>query len=811
MTNLSKLNRKTGGFSLIEVLIAVLVLATGMLALAALQSALIRNSVDAKNRSQAMSIAVDTIERVRQNTGANITDYENLPVGQTAWTAWAPPAGVAGAGANYSADYESRRSVTRYVRESNQAVCGGEDVTPCFRVAGAADAPQEGVAEFKRIDIEVRWTDPQDNVRTVSTSDIVGSVTDDKTSVILDQTGKPSTGVGEPVSRIPMPSEIGIIPIGIGGDEETAASNPKPVTGRERGRTDETQFQVLTYGKENAGTVARLERVIDTRVIGCRCNLQGADGFVSDANVLLTPVQATFWDGIAYTEPEDVANRKEKERGRPVLGASQSVLCQTCCLDHHDRASNAVRLDPWRTEELPEHKHYFDPIEGDGANLYEEAAVGQDYLEVCRMVRVNGLFRVATDMRLDVMNLLETDPNRSDSLPLESQKDAYAQAVKDYIGARFVSGNPSPGLAAFDSVGGISPLAIRKNAYRYLHNRGLYVDHLEEPAEQALADALANCPATSNATDCALRVLPFVSINTTEIGQWRSQYVDTDVLLNKLNVTNFGLAPVICQPNGTCSAEAPAARGVVYAIADGDEDAVVSMRRSNSGVSDSNPIDPQDAADSPYTDQSFADPQGFAISGGCETDSLGGFSVKLLPKKTNQVDGIDASTVKDFYWLNPLADPAACAGERAGTCSPNQQGTFECATTFVLPQDVNVFVRGYNLATPIVVNKNPCTNARQDTTVGYVCHDWDVSSVLVGGQPVNPLPGASDYVDPGKLKLSDAEPGEGVTLRIPQNKMAAGATIQVGFTANGGAHRTTGYNLSCPGGQVVVKLCTDPP
>ena len=46
------------GFSLIEVLIAVLVLATGMLALAALQGSITRNSVDAKIRSQGLAVAV---------------------------------------------------------------------------------------------------------------------------------------------------------------------------------------------------------------------------------------------------------------------------------------------------------------------------------------------------------------------------------------------------------------------------------------------------------------------------------------------------------------------------------------------------------------------------------------------------------------------------------------------------------------------------------------------------------------------------------------------------------------------------------
>jgi len=58
---------RTGGFSLIEVLVAVLVLAIGLLGLAGLQASGLRYSGDAVLRTQAVTLAQDIIERMRAN------------------------------------------------------------------------------------------------------------------------------------------------------------------------------------------------------------------------------------------------------------------------------------------------------------------------------------------------------------------------------------------------------------------------------------------------------------------------------------------------------------------------------------------------------------------------------------------------------------------------------------------------------------------------------------------------------------------------------------------------------------------------
>jgi type IV pilus assembly protein PilV len=70
--------KANAGFTLIEVLIAVVILAGGLLGLAALQSAVIRNNQSAYFRSQATQLAYDIIDRMRSNqAGVTAGNYNN--------------------------------------------------------------------------------------------------------------------------------------------------------------------------------------------------------------------------------------------------------------------------------------------------------------------------------------------------------------------------------------------------------------------------------------------------------------------------------------------------------------------------------------------------------------------------------------------------------------------------------------------------------------------------------------------------------------------------------------------------------------
>jgi type IV pilus assembly protein PilV len=64
--------KKASGFTLIEVLVATLVLAVGLLGLLGLQATSIKNNLSAYNRSQATQLAYDMADRMRANKNESL-------------------------------------------------------------------------------------------------------------------------------------------------------------------------------------------------------------------------------------------------------------------------------------------------------------------------------------------------------------------------------------------------------------------------------------------------------------------------------------------------------------------------------------------------------------------------------------------------------------------------------------------------------------------------------------------------------------------------------------------------------------------
>jgi type IV pilus modification protein PilV len=553
------------GFSLIEVLIAVAVLSFGLLALASLQTSLMRSSAETKAQSAALSLAKDRIEQLR--TFSNMAGYRALTDVAEASAATFSMGGV---------DYSVWQDVTRYAyhRTNNrfQEVADTE----------ALGAEYFNENEFKRVVVRVGWRDATGADRQLVLEDAIGAVSPENTARVASARG--TTGARGPRVLIANPaSEAGVIPIAIGDGSETAATNPRPrIAGNTNQSLQETSYDIYTYSALVDSSDALAQSRVETYILGCLCDTREA----VSTHIAYRP---SYWDGKRYVPPTR-ANYNPlagpADLGRGGRADSQSPLCTECCRDHQDpQGTTGAKFSP----RFSEHKHYkWDLATGrlvaDADGLPIPVTSGE-YNEACRVIRVDGILRVAADLYDDYFNLLKTAGNFNSPLPDGDAIGDYQDFVLEYLEEQFVAGtnyNTPLSQARADAIAEAnnlnSPtLNVREGDRRWFHARGLFMDHLEPEAVSAIASAKSDCdPDDPGALSiCVFKTLPFTSINLTEVAGWKpSLSGDAGFATAVVANSNFALAATQVDP----------VRGLLAAKSAGSTDAIAAIRRSTSAL-----------------------------------------------------------------------------------------------------------------------------------------------------------------------------------------------------------------------------------
>jgi prepilin-type N-terminal cleavage/methylation domain-containing protein len=608
------------GFSLIEVLIAVVILSTGLLALAALQGSLTKASADAKVRSQVAALMqgrMDQLRTVGYPAAASVTDScaTNLGTADFVPQAFCDQNGL------------GAMTVTQTVTTWTRPV-GGFNFVP-----GTPASPED--PQFKRVVLAAAWTDAEgsSNRRLAMQSDISSLGLRDN---IVIPPGDSNLGVQGPIVRQPSPAAPGVIPIGIGGQDATAATNPRPtVLGKNNNQSVVgTTFNVLTYTNEASNTV-RVQRRIENSLIRCECEYGAAgNNFANLPEIYRQPQWPAVWTGERYDifKPTPSAPAPGIPfKSAPIANTTQSPLCTECCRDHHD-ASLVVtqgRFDPLRTDGVGKFKR-----DNQGSLVAVSNTSSDTYINACRVIRVDGFWRTAADTYARHFGLLATETVNlkpaGGAAPQAAATSAYQTFVKDYM-AGYTNPNPPPdplpaptnANVLFDAParGLNNPTSISINRplpkdERYLHARGLYVDRLEKQARDKIAFELNNCTKTP-IVECILPYMPFTTVNVTELAFWeaRKNNAPSNNIISVSSGSSLFFDPL--QPT----------RGrtnVLSSASNGDTaDAFALLTASNAGLAISTTgVDPQDDVD-------LSDAQAFSvIASGGSTGSR--FSARLI-------------------------------------------------------------------------------------------------------------------------------------------------------------------------------------
>lgn len=593
------LHRRIRGFSLIEVMIAVVVLSFGLLALAALQASLFRAGAETKARANGTAIAQQVVENAKTfaflsaPTGYTGNTYQGLT---TAKLNNQTVGGVA---------YSVCRQVRRYRQDATTkkfAALNGVDAATCADTAAVGATFDPGTPEFKEVRVSVAWSGDAGQAKMVELTDSVAAISPaDAIQVVktpFATAGGPQVWIEPPNKNNPQ-----VVPIAIGGDQSAASSNPKP----EQFVQDvsaATLFSVQTFTGSSSGAEVRLNRKLDVAAVSCVCQNGTATSSTSNP-----AYQATQWNGkqLAYMEPQAAP------AGTPIATALVSnsseieAMCTVCCRDHHESASRKPRPDPYRllsSAEASGAEHYGYKKQGSSYQIGDGLfPAGTDtaglYVDSCQLVRVNGQMRMSVDAQQNHLMVTPLNDAKTGYRPtnfnssysgfvLDSVKDGMASLPTAYPtpNARF----PQPTAARLTQYSDIvDPAAIALGAAgdtKKLVAFGLYIDYLNADTKKAYACALAS----NNTGDCAglgnrnpLEVLPLYAVNVANLGSWTSAKSAVGSVVNATYKNNL-----LETDGGTVTAKASNSAEPFPVT--------LQINNSNSGLAGTYPVDPDDGS-----------------------------------------------------------------------------------------------------------------------------------------------------------------------------------------------------------------------
>jgi len=583
---MSVMRQNHSGFSLLEVVIGLFIFSAGMLALASLQGQLTRSQADATVRSVATNIAEEQIELLR---GFGL--IENNPVNSI-------PA--------YSDIQDQSFTVTR----GNMDYTVNIEVTdyyydlPTDRFS-TSNPENLQVSDFKEANVSVLWNDTPDfrisGSQSISATDIGsgGIRLSAVISSVTTQGSARSSTQQESLSLLPDVSYTpganpDIVSLQLGETRFKESTSPLPRVYRSDEKV-ETRFDVITYSQTTDGALfLRREEFIG---VSCECRMDAVPVDVEQGGRL-----PTTWAGDEYQKGERVL--------KPIgvsTSNQQSIYCNECCRDHHDGASvngdtAAALYTPFRADSeywdsgsfQGDHKHYGRSANGE---LVLADSVGDNYVEACRMTRVDGFMRIGQDFRQEGRNAFPEN-----YLDEKSEVDNYSAWVtasvdlfEDALNGNYEAAPltlPSPPLAP--AVGGFPtatnlPTSLGAETQQ-LRSRGVYIDYMRDDLRAAI-DCLRVLGDTGVASDCdsdtikfdkisstnVLEIIPFFDVQLTWLNRWTESPANQPV-----DTTN--------QPVMTDNAHS---RGIAsITTGSGASTVTASGHRGNLGITDTDPIDP---------------------------------------------------------------------------------------------------------------------------------------------------------------------------------------------------------------------------
>jgi hypothetical protein len=219
----------------------------------------------------------------------------------------------------------------------------------------------------------------------------------------------------------------------------------------------------------------------------------------------------------------------------------------------------------FRLEGGAAHSHYDRQSDG---SFITASSIGDEYDEVCRFKRIDGLFKIYPDWQL--LDIIEFD---SQFLFLNANLSAYTNYAEGLIEAS-IKGSTKPSRPAGRDITKVP------GAYQFI-SRGIYLDRMKSSHLAEVQNKILDGDVDWKA------ITPFYDINLALLSNWSSSNT-TVATVTQEDINS--ILDVQADFYGTYS------RGRVEALADGTSVISVSAYAGNAGITGTYPLSPADAA-----------------------------------------------------------------------------------------------------------------------------------------------------------------------------------------------------------------------
>lgn len=576
------------GFSLIEVMLAFIIVAVSAAGLVKLQNSYMKQEGSSSARESAMHLAENKLDELRSFTTLATT------TGQFAYQDIQTNVGP---------------TVSPKFAAGNHTI-GNTTYALGWTVVNSPDPLPANLKYPLRKDIEitVAWSDQNGSAKTLRLSSSIAASTS-----IGNTEGDSLGGMDDSPQVAYAPGsapDVVAVTIKAGTKEET--SKPLP-TVYQSGDNVVVKTETITYDTESGRKIQE-----DQATLSCNCSLQSGNASKKLPAYPLLDSLGQYW-GLGQSVSKSYGLNTSNQN-------AQSPLCNICCENHFDGPSGTFNQYYNIQLQQKPHKHY-------NSSLTEVAS--GSYLEACRLLRVDGFYQPMPDWNLAVINVMSPD-----FLSDPSNQENYEKYVQSVVRAHFAwqkagrSGNFTPtSLNSWLSSGGnvtnggarSTDLTLQAGSTAQLIARGVYVDLLNDETGQYLSQL-------SSTDEELLAKVPFNELNLTLLANWSL----TTANQSYATVTNETVKTIVdasqnyygTYSRGRLSAlqATPATGSVVQSIP-----VTANIRTSNSGITSTVAISPEDLANQ----SADINVRITANSGSNDKVTLQG-DIKCIAEKTNQ-------------------------------------------------------------------------------------------------------------------------------------------------------------------------------